>query len=67
MAFFQWADNRVKKMGWMDVKLVAFAGMFAGVILVKWIPSILKINIWWFACIAILCVGRVYYVLFFKK
>jgi type IV secretory pathway TrbD component len=67
MAFFQWADNCVKKMGWIDVKLVAFAGMLAGVILVKWIPSILKINIWWFACVAILCVARVYHILFFKK
>ena len=67
MAFLQWADNLVKKMGWIDVKLVGFAGMLIGIILVKWIPSILNINIWWFACITILCLAKVYYTLFFKK
>jgi len=67
MAFLQWANNLVKKMGWIDVKLVAFAGMLIGVILVKWIPSILNINIWWLICVAILCLARVYYILFFKK
>jgi len=67
MAFFQWANSLVKKMGWIDVKLVAFAGMLVGIILVKWFPSILKIGIWWFACLLILCLGRVYYILFFRK
>ena len=67
MAFLQWANNCVKKMGWIDVKLVGFAGMLIGIILVKWIPSILNINIWWFACITILCLAKVYYTLFFKK
>jgi len=67
MAFLQWANNLVKKMGWIDVKIVGFAGMLIGIILVKWIPSILNINIWWFICIAILCLAKVYYTLFFKK
>jgi|AntAceMinimDraft_10_1070366.scaffolds.fasta_scaffold31146_2 xanthosine utilization system XapX-like protein len=67
MAFFQWADNCVKKMGWIDVKLVGFAGVLIGVILVKWIPSILDINIWWFIWATVLCLVRVYYILFFKK
>ncbi len=67
MAFFQWANNSVKKMGWIDVKLVAFAGVFIGVILIKWIPSILDINIWWFIVATVLCLARVYYILFFKK
>lgn len=67
MIFLQWANNCVKKMEWIDVKLVAFAGMLIGVILVKWIPSILNINVWWFICIAVLCLGRVYYIVLFKK
>ena len=67
MAFLQWANNLVKKMGWIDVKLVGIAGMFIGVILVKWIPSILNINIWWLICAALLCIAKVYYILFFKK
>lgn len=67
MAFFPWADDLVKKMGWIDVKLVALAGILIGIILVKWIPSILNINIWWLICVAVLCLARVYYILFFKK
>jgi hypothetical protein len=67
MTFLQWANNLVKKMGWIDLKLMGLACMLIGIILVKWIPSILKINVWWFALITILCLGRVYYILFFKK
>jgi len=67
MSFFQWAEDSVKKMGWLDVKLTGLAGMFIGVILVKWIPSILNINIWWFIWATVICVARIYYILFFKK
>ena len=67
MSFFKWADNCVKKLDWIDVKLVGVVGMLIGVILVKWIPSILDINIWWFIIIAALCLAKVYYVMFSKK
>jgi len=67
MNFFQWGNNLVKKMGWIDVKLMGLACILIGIILVKWFPSILKINIWWLACVVVLCLGRVYYILFFKK
>ena len=67
MAFLQWADNCVKKLNWIDVKLAALASMLIGIILVKLIPSILNINIWWFVIMAVLCLVKVYYVAFFKK
>ena len=67
MAFFQWANSCVKKLNWIDVKLTALASMLIGIILVKLIPSILDINVWWFVIIAVLCLVRVYCVAFSKK
>lgn len=67
MSFLQWANSCVKKFNWIDVKLVALASMLIGIILVKWFPSILDINIWWFVIIAVLCLAKVYYVAFSKK
>jgi len=67
MAFLEWADKCVKKFNWIDVKLTALASMLIGIILVKLIPGILKINIWWFVIIAVLCLVRVYCVAFSRK
>jgi len=67
MGFFEWANSLVKKMDWLDVKLVAVAGMLIGIILVKLFPAILEINIWLFVLIALLCLFKVYYVIFFRK
>ena len=67
MAFLEWANNCVKKFNWIDVKLVGLASILIGFILVKWIPGILNINVWWFIVIAVLCLIKVYYVAFFKR
>ncbi len=67
MGFFGWANEKVKRLTLIDVKLVAFAGICMGLILAKLIPSILSISIWWFVAIAVLFLFRVYYVLLFKK
>lgn len=67
MGLFKWANDRVKKMSFFDVKLVAIAGFFIGLILVKLAPSILNISGWWFVAIVVLCLLRIYYVILFKK
>lgn len=67
MAFSQWANNCVKKLKYWDVKLIGLTGLLIGIILVKLIPSILDINIWWFVIIAVLCLVKVYCVAFSKK
>ncbi len=67
MPFFKWADNCVKKFNWIDIKLISLAGILIGIILVKWIPSLLNINVWWFIVIAALCLVKVYCVAFSKK
>ncbi len=67
MGLFKWANEKVKKLNFVDVKLVAFAGICIGLILAKLIPDVLNINIWWFIIIGALCLLRVYYVILFKK
>jgi len=66
MSIFQWANQKVKKFTWMDVKLLPLAGICVGLVLAKLIPSILGINIWWFVVIGILALLKPYYT-FFKK
>lgn len=67
MGLFKWADERVQKMSFLDIKLVAVAAFFIGLLLVKLTPSILNVSGWWFVAIVALCLLRVYYVILFKK
>lgn len=67
MKLFKWANDRVKKMSFIDVKLAAIAGFFIGLIVVKLAPSVLNINGWWFVAIVVLCGLRIYYVMLCKK
>ncbi len=53
-------------MGFMDYKLVAICGLFVGFILVKLIPGIMDVNIWWWVVLGALCLARVHYVVFKK-
>ncbi len=67
MELFKWANEKVKKLTALDVKLVSFVGICFGLILAKLIPDVLNISIWWFVVIGALFLLRVYYVMFFKK
>ena len=66
MSFLKWANKLVKKLNWIDVKLVAFAGIFIGILLVRWIPFIAEINVWYFIVLGGLSLAKVYYVIFSK-
>ena len=66
MSFFQWADKLVKKLNWIDVKLVALAGIFIGILFTRWIPWLSEINVWWLIILGGLCLAKVYYVIFSK-
>jgi len=66
MSFLKWANKLVKKLDWIDVKLVAFAGIFIGILLVRWIPFIAEINVWYFIVLGGLSLAKVYYVIFSK-
>jgi len=67
MNIFKWADEKVKKLNLIDVKMLAIIGVCIGLILAKLIPSILDISVWWFVVIGVLLLVKVYYVLLFKK
>jgi len=67
MGLFKWANEKVKKLTFIDVKLVAFAGICVGLIAAKLAPGILSISIWWFVAIGVLLLLWVYYVILFKK
>lgn len=60
-------NEQVKKLTIFDIKLVQGAAMFVMLIIVKLIPQIMNIRIWWFVALAILCGIRPVYVFFIKK
>lgn len=51
-------NDRVKHLTIWDVKLVQGAAMLLAVIIVKLIPPILDVSIWWFAAAAVVIAIR---------
>ncbi len=47
MGKFKEFNERGKRFCLLDIKLLQFAGIFVGLILVKLIPDIMNISIWW--------------------
>ena len=66
MLLFTWANEAIKSFNWFDTKLIAWGGICIGILLVRWIPWLPKISVWWIIGIGALCLLRVYYVLLFK-
>jgi hypothetical protein len=48
-------DERAKKLGILDTKLAQAAAIFFALVVVKLIPQIMTLNIWWFVFLAVLC------------
>lgn len=67
MNLFNWANKRVQLLNWFDLKLVGISCLLIGLLLAKWIPSLLDINVWWYIIIAALGLIRFFYVIYFKK
>lgn len=67
MGLFKWANDCVKKLKWIDVKLCSLYGMFLGVIAVKLFPVILDYSIWYYVGAAALVALRLIYVILFGK
>ena len=66
MAFFGDMDRRVKRFGVLEIKLVQGAAMFVALIIVKLLPQILSLNVWWFVALAVVCGIRPVQVAFAK-
>ena len=67
MGILENANERVKKFSILDVELSQFVAIFATLIIVKLIPQIININIWWFVVCFVICVIKPFCVFFVKK
>ncbi len=66
MRILEFMNERVEKLSIFDIKLVQGAAMFVVLIIVKLIPQIMDINIWWFVILLVVCSIRPVYVFFIK-
>ena len=48
-------DKRARRLGILDVKLAQSAAIFFALVIVKLVPQIMNLSIWWFVGLAILC------------
>lgn len=60
------ANERAHRLTAFDLKLVQFMGIFIGFILVKLIPELTGISVWWFVVLFVMSAIRPAYV-FFKS
>jgi hypothetical protein len=67
MKIIQDMNERVRKLNIFDIKLIQGCTMFMVLIIVKLIPQIMTINIWWIVILLVLCAIRPLYVFFIKK
>ena len=67
MLFIQFFNERVKRFTIFDIKLVQGIGIAVALILAKLIPDIMKIDIWWFVALLVLCAARPIYLFFLKR
>lgn len=67
MGFLKNMNERVKGFNIVDIKLAQGAAMFVALVIVKLIPRIMSINIWWFVALLVVCAIRPMYVFFIKR
>ena len=67
MVLISYFNKRVKLFNIWDIKLCQLTAMLVIIILIKLIPQIISLNIWWYVILLILAAIRPMYVMFFKK
>ena len=67
MKLWEEMNRRIKKFGIIDEKLAQLAAIFFALIVVKFIPQIMDLNIWWFVGLLIVCAIKPLYVFYLKK
>ncbi|MCK4226662.1 hypothetical protein KAX29_07210 [candidate division WOR-3 bacterium] len=67
MAILSNVNERVKRFSIIDIKLIQCTAMFITLIVVKLIPGIMNINIWWFVILLVISVIKPIYVMYIKK
>lgn len=67
MNLMTWMNDRTKRFTVFDIKLVQGAAMCVILIVVKLIPQIMTISVWWFVALAIVLAIRPLYLMYFSK
>jgi len=67
MGLLEDMDQRVRKLGIVEVKLAQGAAMFFVLIIAKLIPQIMDINVWWFVALLVVCAMKPFYVFWIKQ
>ena len=58
MGFIESMNERVKRLGILDMKLAQGAAIFFALIIVKLVPEILTISVWWFVALSVVFAVR---------
>jgi hypothetical protein len=56
-------NRRVSKFTVLDVKAIQTCGILTGIVLVKFVPSLLQLSTWWLLAVIVACAARPLYVL----
>lgn len=67
MGLLEEMTERVRRFDIFDVKLAQGAAMFFVLIIVKLIPDIMDVSIWWFVVLLIICAIKPFYVFWFRE
>ena len=58
MSLWEYFDSRARRLGIVDTKLAQGAAIFVALVIVKLVPEILDLSIWWFVGLGIACAVR---------
>jgi len=67
MGLLEDMNQRVKKLGIIDLKLAQGAAMFFALVIAKLIPGVMDLSIWWFVVMLVVCAIKPFYVFWIKK
>lgn len=67
MAFWESMNQRVKRFGVLELKLLQAAAIFFSLIIVKVFPEIMSLSIWWFVVLSAACAIRPVWLFFGRQ
>ena len=67
MGLMNYLNQRAKNLDVFDIKLAQITAMFFTLIIVKLVPDIMNINIWWFVGLGILSTIKPFYSFWLKE
>ena len=67
MGLLEDMTRRVRRFDIIDVKLAQGAAMFFALVIVKLIPDIMDLSIWWFVVLLVICAIKPVYVFWIKE